>query len=73
MWQEGWEADSLWVPQDSGSLRPWVPFQGLPALSPSLSYFMLSSPKTEVRTDGQVCLWPALMLNKMTLSATLEL
>lgn len=46
---------------------------GLPVFPPSLGCLILASPKTEVRTDEQICLWPALMLNKMTLSATLEL
>lgn len=45
MWREGWEADSLQVPQDSRSLRPCVPFHGSPCSLPQPRLFYAGFPK----------------------------
>lgn len=54
MWREGWEADSLWVPQDSRSLRPFIPFHESPcSLSqPQLPYSGLPKDRSENRWAG---------------------
>lgn len=45
----------------------------LPSATLCLGRLILASPKTEVSTDMQVHVWPAPILNKVTLPATREL